>query len=137
MLRTSARSKLRGTSTGSGACRQATGSNSDRSARLARSSSRAAAAAGSMPDRGSTRPRYLIRSAGPGALFLLGQRYRFLRRLAHLELAGDRAGVARAARTRSCAAAVPYRWRDRREAHAEGAGELVRPSLMQLREIQG
>src|SRR5690242_8042011 len=63
MLRPSARSKLRGTSAGSGACRQATGSNSERSARSARFSSRAAAAAGSRPVRGRTRPRYLIRSA--------------------------------------------------------------------------
>ena len=37
-------------------------------------------------------PRYLITSAGPGALFLLGQRYRLLRRLAHLELAGTGPG---------------------------------------------
>ncbi len=63
MLRPSARSKLRGTSAGSGASRQATGSNCDHSTRSARSSSKAVAAAGSRPDRGRTRPRYLIRSA--------------------------------------------------------------------------
>ena len=69
MLRPSARSKLRGTSAGSGASRQATGSNSERSARSARSSSSAAAAAGSLPVRGRTRPRYLIRSARVQVLF--------------------------------------------------------------------
>ena len=58
-----------GTSAGSGASRQATGSNSERSARSARSSSSAAAAAGSLPVRGRTRPRYLITSARVQALF--------------------------------------------------------------------
>ena len=52
-----------GTSAGSGASRQATGSNSEASARSASSSSSPAAAAGSIPERGSTRPRYLITSA--------------------------------------------------------------------------
>ena len=72
--------------------------------------------------------------AGPGALVLLGQRDCFLRRLAELELAGDRAARARVC---ACAAsAVPYRRRDRRQAHAERARELVRPALVQLRQIQ-
>ena len=63
MLRPSARSSLRGTSTASGASRQITGSNSERGARSARSSIMDAVAPGSMPVLGSTRPRYLIRSA--------------------------------------------------------------------------
>ena len=51
--------------------------------------------------------------AGPGALFLLGQRDRLLRRLAQDEFAsGSRAGKARAARARADAAAVPDRWRN-------------------------
>ena len=69
--------------------------------------------------------------AGPGALLLLRQRDRLLRRAAHLQLAEDRAGTARAARARarvSPAAVVPYRRRDRRQAHAERARELVAPS---------
>ena len=74
--------------------------------------------------------------AGPGALFLLGQRDRFLRGPAHLELAGGRTGIARAARARACAAVVPYRRRDRRQAHAEGPRELVRPARVHLRDIQ-
>ena len=72
--------------------------------------------------------------AGPGAFFLLGQRDGLLRRAADLELAGDRA-----ARARVCAwaaGAVPHRRRDRRQAHAERARELVRPALVQLRQIQ-
>ena len=36
----------------------------------------------------------------------------------------------------SSAAVVPYRWRDRRQAHAERARELVRPACVQLREVQ-
>ena len=77
--------------------------------------------------------------AGPGALVLLGQRDRLLRRPAHLELAEDRAGIARAARARtrvSSAAVVPHRWRDRRQAHAERARELVGPACVELREVQ-
>ena len=74
--------------------------------------------------------------AGPGALFLLGQRDRFLRGLAHLELAGDRAGITWAARARACAAVVPYRRRDRRQAHAESPRECVRPARVHLRYIQ-
>ena len=77
--------------------------------------------------------------AGPGALLLLGQRDRLLRRPAHLKLAEDRAGIARAARARarvSPAAVVPHRRRDRREAHAERARERVRPARVQLREVQ-
>jgi hypothetical protein len=72
--------------------------------------------------------------AGPGAFFLLGQRDCFLCRLAELELAGDRA-----ARARVCAwaaGAVPHRRRDRRQAHAERARELVRPARVRPREIQ-
>jgi integrase len=69
-----ARSKLAGTCTGSGASRHATGSNSEASARSARSSSSAAAAPESMPDRGSTRPGYLIRSARSRCFVLLRQR---------------------------------------------------------------
>jgi len=72
--------------------------------------------------------------ARPGALVLLGQRDGLLRRLAELELAGDRAARARV-RARA-ASAVPYRWRDRRQAHAERARELVRPALVQPGEIQ-
>src|ERR1039458_6524430 len=49
MLRPSARSKLRGTSAGSGASRQVTCSNSERRARSARLSSRARGAAGTRP----------------------------------------------------------------------------------------
>jgi hypothetical protein len=76
-------------------------------------------------------------STGPGALFLLGQRNRFLRRLAQLELADrGRAGTARIARVRASGAAVPYRRRDRRQRDAERARELVRPARVQLREIQ-
>ena len=74
--------------------------------------------------------------AGPGALFLLGQRDCFLRGLAQLELAGGRAGIARAARARARAAAVPRRRRDRRQRDAERARELVRPPRVQPREIQ-
>ena len=138
MLRPSARSKLRGTSAGSGASRQATGSNSDRSARSARSSSRAAAAAGSLPVRGRTRPRYLIRSARVQVLFSCwASATAFCAAwLSSSSLTGpgrDRAGRA-GARLRS--AAVPHRRRDRRQGHAEGARELVRPARVQLREIQ-
>ena len=68
-LRPSARSRPRGTSAGSGASRQMTGSNSEPSARSARSRSSAAAWSGSLPDRGSTRPRYLTRSARVQVLF--------------------------------------------------------------------
>ena len=76
--------------------------------------------------------------AGPGALLLLGQRDRLLRRPAHLQLAGDRAGTARAARPRArvSPAVVPHRRRDRRQAHAEGARELVRPARVYLREVE-
>src|SRR6185312_4391056 len=137
MLRPSARSKLRGTSAGSGASRHATGSNSDRSDRSARSSSRRRPQAG-LSRTGQDSAQVLDQvSTGPGALFLLGQRNRFLRRLAQLELA-DRgwAGTARIARVRASGAAVPYRRRDRRQRDAERARELVRPARVQLREIQ-
>ena len=57
--------------------------------------------------------------------------------MADLELAEDRTGIARAARARGCAAAiVPHRRRHRRQAHAERAGELVRPSSMEFREVE-
>ena len=65
--------------------------------------------------------------AGPGALFLLRQGNRLLRRARQLELGEDRAVCA--VRVRGAAGcAVPDRWRDRRQAHAERARELVRPS---------
>ena len=43
-----------------------------------------------------------------------------------------------AARLRGCAAGsvVPHRWRDGRQAHADSTGELVRPALVQLREVE-
>ena len=138
MLRPSARSRLRGTSAGSGASRQATGSNSEAQGPVGevfeQGGGRGRVQAG--PGQDPAQVLDHIR-AGPGALFLLGQRYCFLRRLADLELAGDRAGIVRAARARGCAAAVvPHRRRDRRQARAEGARELVRPARVHLREIQ-
>ena len=76
--------------------------------------------------------------AGPGALFLLGQRDCFLRRAGLLEFGRNRSGCVRVARMRVCASAVamPDRWRDRCQAHAEGARELIGPARVQLREIQ-
>jgi len=60
----------------------------------------------------------------------------FLRRAGQLELGQDR--TMRVARVRGGApgGAVPHRRRDRRQRHAEGARELVRPARVQLREIQ-
>ena len=139
MLRPSARSKLAGTSAGSGASRQATGSNSDRSARSARSSSRAAAAAGSMPDRGSTRPRYLIRSARVQVLLsCCASATAFCAARLTSSWLGTGPGSPGAARARAriSPAVVPHRRRDRRQAHAEGAHERGRPARVQLRDIQ-
>ena len=75
--------------------------------------------------------------AGPGALFLLRQRDRLLRRAGQLELGEDRAVWVRA----SCAAARPVAschtdGATDASAHAEGARELVRPARVQLRDIQ-
>jgi hypothetical protein len=70
--------------------------------------------------------------AGPGALFPLSQRDCFLRRAGHLEFRETRA--VRGGRARGCA--VPHRRRDGRQRHAEGAGELVSPARVQLREVQ-
>ena len=73
--------------------------------------------------------------ARPGALFLLRERDRLLRRARQLELGEDRALCA--VRVRGAAGcAVPDRWRDRRQAHAERARELVRPARVHLRDIQ-
>ena len=74
--------------------------------------------------------------AGPGGLFLLRERDGFLRRAGQLEVDGRRA--VRAGRARVCvtASAVPDRWRDRRQRDAEGTRELVRPALVQLRDVE-
>ena len=66
--------------------------------------------------------------AGPGALFLLRERDRLLRRAGQLELGEDRAVCAVRVRGGAAGCAVPDRRRDRRQAHAERARELVRPS---------
>jgi hypothetical protein len=72
--------------------------------------------------------------AGPGALVLLRERNRLLRRARQLELGEDRALCA--VRVRGAAgSAVPDRWRDRRQAHAERARELDRPARVRLRDI--
>ena len=126
----------RGTSAGSGASRQVTGSNSEASARSARSSSSAAAAAGSMPVRGRTRPRYLITSARVHALLSC---WASASAFCAARASSTRSvpGRVRRARARPRAAlAVPDRRRDRRQRHAEGARELVRPARVRLREIQ-
>ena len=126
-----------GSATGSGASRQITGSNSDRSARSARSSSRAAAAAGSRPKRGSDPAQVLDHiGAGPGALFLLGQRDCLLRRARHL-CAGSGPGVSG---PRVCVPACPPPCHTDgatdASAHAESPRELVRPPCVDLRDIQ-
>ena len=114
-----------------------TGSNSEASARSARSSSSAAAAAGIPAGAGQDAAQVLDQvRAGPRALFLLGQRDRLLRRAGQLELGEHRAFRAARARARAAALAVPDRRRDRRQRHAEGARELVRPARVRLREIQ-
>ena len=74
--------------------------------------------------------------AGPGALFLLCQCDRFLRRAGHLELGGDRACCAARVRGGAAGCAVPHRRRDRGQAHAERARELVRPARVRLRDVQ-
>ena len=92
MLRPSARSKLRGTSAGSGASRQTTGSNSDAQRPVGEvfeqrgGCGRVHAGAGQDPAQVLDHIR-----AGPGALFLLRQRDRLLRRAGQLELGEDRA----------------------------------------------
>ena len=105
----------------------------------ARSSSRAAAAAGSRPERGRTRPRYLITSARVQVLFSCwasALASSVPRGPARVRREPER--VSPVARVRVCASAVamPDRWRDRRQAHAEGTRELIRPARVQLREIQ-
>jgi hypothetical protein len=74
--------------------------------------------------------------AGPRALILLRQRDRLLRRARQLQPGEHRAVRAAHARARVAAPAVPDRWRERCQAHAEGARELVRPARVRLREIQ-
>jgi hypothetical protein len=69
--------------------------------------------------------------AGPGGLFLLGQRDCLLCRAGQLKLVRYRV---------ICAArglVVPYRRRDRRERDTEGTGELVRPACVQLLRVEG
>ena len=74
--------------------------------------------------------------AGPDALFLLGQRDCLLRRARHL-CVGQRAGRVRAWHVHVCVSpAVPYRWRDRRQAHAERVRELVCPPCVGLRDVE-
>ena len=73
--------------------------------------------------------------AGPGALFLLRERDRLLRRARQLELGEDRACCAMRVRG-AAGCAVPDRWRDRRQVHAERARELAGPVRVQLRDIQ-
>ena len=109
-----------------------------RSARSARSSSSAAAAAGSMPDRGSTRPRYLIRSARVQVLLSCcasATAFCAARRTSSWLGTGPGSPGPRV-RARVPAAVVPHRRRDRRQAHAESARELVRPARVHLRDIQ-
>ena len=74
--------------------------------------------------------------AGPGALFLLGQRDRLLRRARQLEFREALGFCAGRVRGRAAGCAVPHRRRDRGQAHAEGPRELVRPARVRLREIQ-
>ena len=62
--------------------------------------------------------------AGPGALFLLGQRDGLLRGAGQLQRIGRFL-----ARGRVSCGVMPYRRRDRRQRDAERARELVRPSL--------
>src|ERR1017187_8938683 len=123
MLRPSARSKLAGTSTASGASRQMTGSNSPRRARSARLSSSAAAAAGSWPVRGRTRPRYLITSARVQALlscWASATAFCAARAISSCVRPGL-SGV--------CVYAAAL-------GHTEGTGELVCPARVQLRDVQ-
>src|SRR5208337_2267750 len=65
-----------------------------------------------------------------------GQRDRLLRRAGQLKPGEPRAVCA--ARLRGCAAGsvVPHRRRDGRQAHAGGTGELVRPALVQLLQVE-
>ena len=122
---------------GAGRCRgttiRETGSNRERSARPAKSSSRAAAAAGAMPVLGSTRPRYMIRSARIQVLFS-----RWASATAFCTARASSSGRFRAsgARGRVSCAVMPHRRRDRRQRDAGRARELVRPSLMQLCKVQ-
>ena len=74
--------------------------------------------------------------AGPGALFLLRERDRLLRRAGQLELGGDRACCAARVRGGAAGCAVPDRRRDRGQAHAERARELVRPARVRLRDVE-
>ena len=74
--------------------------------------------------------------AGPGALFLLGQRDRLLRRARQLEFREALGFCAGRVRGRAAGCGVPHRRRDRGQAHAEGPRELVRPARVRLREIQ-
>ncbi len=74
--------------------------------------------------------------AGPRALVLLRERDRLLRRARQLELRQGRGFRAGCVRGRAAGCAVPYRWRDRREAHAKRARELGRPARVDLRDIQ-
>ena len=87
-------------------------------------------AAGSRPVRGSTRPRYLTRSARVQVLFsCCASATRLLRGAGQLQLVRDRARASRARARASRAVRVPHRRRDRRERDAERARELVRPAL--------
>ena len=74
--------------------------------------------------------------AGPGALFLLRQRDRLLRRARQLHLGQGRAVRAARVRGRAAGRGMPHRRRDRGQAHAERARELVRPARVRLRDIQ-
>ena len=91
MLRPSARRKLAGTSAGSGASRQTTGSNSERQRPVGQvlqqrgGRGRVHAGAGQDPAQVLDHVR-----AGPGALLLLRQRDRLLRRAGQLQLGGHR-----------------------------------------------
>ena len=92
----------------------------------------------SLPDRGSTRPRYLIRSARVQVLFSCWASATAFcaARVSSSSLTGTGPG-SRGPRVRGpAAAAVPHRRRDRRQRDAERARELVRPARVQLREIQ-
>ena len=137
MLRPSARSKLRGTSAGSGASRQKTGSNSPCRARSASRSSSHGGRGWLLPGPGQHPAQVLdhIR-AGPGALVLLGQRDRLLRRAGHLKLSEDQAVRVARLRGRGSGCVMPHGRRDRGQRHAERARELIRPARVQLREIQ-
>ncbi len=100
----------------------------------------AAASAGSRPVRGRTRPRYLITSARVQADFsCCASATAFCAARASSSCAGTRPGSCGPRGLRACAAAgagVPDRRRDRGQAHAEGARELVRPARVQLGHVE-